>query len=384
MLYYGKAKRVCFDLQLPVLTSPSTHNIHDGQLQSLILNWQDIIIIMAKGKTKRQSRKQPPRKSTMKLLRSHSAESNAGAAADKILDRSPLPTAQHVRSCIPPLGITPAKLSRIYGNFVIGRDLYNNPQRRDQFWTLVRENSRIIEKFGRTVLLPLYNGAYTGPPKPPDWPNLDSIRARIPPEGISNRSLLASFGDLLSGDPAGLHPDEARYRALCAIVIQLTVFDKAAACYKVRFPSDKEFLDEFPASGILCQDLLRDFWIFTTPRMYPRFLDLVKRTMFLVCETGILLPRIPANRFIQAAMSRAGQSQAGPSQAGPSQAGPSQAGPSAATGKSFKSICGVCVSLHNKPLVSTHTVAAITGIYITVHTHPQAFKVAIRWLSVLI
>lgn len=104
--------------------------------------------------------------------------------------RPPLPSPEDIRSLIPPKGIFPSDLSASLGNMIVGRSIFKDGSRREQFWKS------------------LYHDACQGPPSPPPLPSADDIRARISSEGIYAENLSAFLRGLYHG-----HRDVYRHRA---------------------------------------------------------------------------------------------------------------------------------------------------------------------------
>lgn len=87
--------------------------------------------------------------------------------------RPPLPSPEDIRSLIPPEGIFPSDLSASLGNMIVGRGIFKDGSRREQFWKSVVQNAHYDRD--TNLLSPLYHDAYQGPPSPPPLPSADDI-----------------------------------------------------------------------------------------------------------------------------------------------------------------------------------------------------------------
>ena len=214
---------------------------------------------------------------------------------DDLPARAPLPSAADIRSRVPPQGISPKELSRSYGNMIVGRGLYRDEERREQFWNLVAENA-ILEK-EVPLLRPLHNEAYLGPPLRPPPPSVADIRARISYDGISSKNLSASYGDMIMG--LGLFYDEERVRHIACLVDQNAFLDEENDLLRLLpdIPTACNIRSRVSPAGISIDELIGQFGnVAGWPIVRKcRFRELLSQNTVLDQETNLLklIPKIP-------------------------------------------------------------------------------------------
>jgi len=169
--------------------------------------------------------------------------------------RPPLPSPEDIRSRISPQGISPSALSASFGNMIVGRGIFKDGSRRQQFWDLVVQNAYYNRQTKR--LSPLYNGAYQGQPSPPPLPSADDIRARISSEGIYAEHLSASYGDYIMG--TGMYTDIERTKQIDSLIHANAILVRKTMLLRLapRMPTAAELRSKIPPQGITMGDFAR-------------------------------------------------------------------------------------------------------------------------------
>lgn len=169
--------------------------------------------------------------------------------------RPPLPSPEDIRSRIPPQGIFPREVSASFGNMIVGRGIFKDRSRREQFWELVVQNAHYDRH--TKLLSPLYHGAYQGSPSSPPLPSVDDIRARISSKGIYAEILSASYGDYIMG--TGMHTDIERTKQIDSLthananLVRETMVLELAP----RMPTAAELRSQITPQGMPMDDFKR-------------------------------------------------------------------------------------------------------------------------------
>lgn len=174
--------------------------------------------------------------------------------------RPPLPSPEDIRSRIPPQGISPSAVSASFGNMIVGRGIFRDRSRRQQFWDLVIQNANYDRK--ARLLSPLYNGAYQGLPSPPPLPSAGDIRARISSEGIYAEHLSASYGDYIMG--TGMYTDTERTKQIDSLIHANAILVRKTMLLRLapRMPTAAELQSKIPPQGITMGDFARYYHSF--------------------------------------------------------------------------------------------------------------------------
>lgn len=177
------------------------------------------------------------------------------AAMGSLPIRPPLPSPEDIRSRIPPQGISPHAVSASFGNMVVGRGIFEDGSRRQQFWDLVVQNANYDRQAKR--LSPLYDGAFQAPTSRPPLPSADDVRARISSEGIYAEHLAASYGDLIMG--TGRYPDIERVKQIENIIHANAFLIRETMVLRLapRMPSAADLRSRIPPEGITRDECLR-------------------------------------------------------------------------------------------------------------------------------
>lgn len=171
--------------------------------------------------------------------------------------RPPLPSPEDIRSRIPPQGISPRAVSASFGNMIVGRGIFKDDSRRQQFWNLVAQNAQYDRHTKR--LSPLYRGAYQGPPSRPPLPSANDIRARISSGGIYAENLFASYGECIMG--TGKYNDTKRLEQIHSLIHTNAVLLRDTMTFKLapRLPTAAELRSLIPPQGLTMDDFINHY-----------------------------------------------------------------------------------------------------------------------------
>jgi len=206
--------------------------------------------------------------------------------------RPPLPSLEDIRSRIPPQGISPNAVSASFGNMIVGRGLFKDGSRRQQFWELVVQNAHYDRHTKR--LSPLYNGAYQGLPSPPPLPSADDIRARISSEGIYAEHLSASYGDYIMG--TGMYTDIERTKQIDSLIHANAILVRKTMLLRLapRMPTAAELRSKIPPQGITMGDFARYYHSFGwSKEREQKFQQLMLENMEFEMKTKLFFLKEP-------------------------------------------------------------------------------------------